>query len=37
MFHVEQNDHIIRNKSDFEETWKYIDNNPVQWVLDGKA
>ena len=30
-------DHIIRNKSDFEETWKYIDNNPVQWVLDGKA
>ena len=22
---------------DFEETWKYIDNNPLQWVLDGKA
>lgn len=30
-------DHILRNRSDFEETWKYIDNNPLQWVLDGKA
>ena len=30
-------DHIIRNQPDFEETWKYIDNNPLQWVLDGKA
>ena len=30
-------DHIIRNQLDFEETWKYIDNNPLQWVLDGKA
>ena len=30
-------DHIIRNRSDFEEIWQYIDNNPLQWVLDGKA
>ncbi len=30
-------DHIIRNQPYFEETWKYIDNNPLQWVLDGKA
>ena len=30
-------DHIIRNQPDFEETWKYIDNNPLRWVLDGKA
>ena len=30
-------DHIIRNQPDFEETWKYIDNNPLQWVLVGKA
>ena len=30
-------DHIIRNQPDFEETWKYIDNNPLQWVLDGKT
>lgn len=30
-------DHIIRDHHDFEETWKYIDNNPLQWVLDGKA
>ena len=30
-------DHIIRDNHDFEEIWKYIDNNPTQWVLDGKA
>ena len=30
-------DHVIRNHSDFEEIWQYIDNNPLQWVLDGKA
>ena len=30
-------DHIIRDHHDFEEIWKYIANNPTQWVLDGKA
>ena len=28
---------IWPNYSDFEEIWQYIDNNPLQWVLDGKA
>ena len=23
--------------SDFEEIWQYIDNNPLQWVLDKKV
>ena len=30
-------DHIIRDQQDYDEVWKYIDNNPLQWVLDGKA
>ena len=30
-------DHIIRDQQDYDEVWKYIDNNPVQWVIDGKA
>ena len=30
-------DHVIRNRHDFEEIWSYIDHNPLQWVLDGKA
>ena len=30
-------DHIIRNRQDYEEIWQYIDNNPLQWILDGKA
>ena len=30
-------DHVIRNQPDFEEIWQYIDNNPLQWVLDGKV
>ena len=29
-------DHIIRNRHDFEEIWQYIDQNPLQWVLEGK-
>ena len=39
LLHIQKyyHDHIIRNQLDFEETWKYIDNNPLQWVLDGKA
>ncbi|WP_455499984.1 transposase [Gemmiger sp.] len=30
-------DHVIRNQQDYDEVWKYIDNNPIQWVIDGKA
>lgn len=29
-------DHIIHNQHDFEEIWQYIDQNPLQWVLEGK-
>lgn len=29
-------DHIIRNQHDYEETWKYIDNNPTNWILKHK-
>ncbi len=27
-------EHVIRNESDFQETWKYIDNNPTKWSMD---
>ena len=27
-------DHVIRSQQDFEEIWRYIDNNPLQWLLD---
>ncbi len=27
-------DHIIRNKTDFEKIWNYIDTNPLRWELD---
>ena len=30
-------DHIIRSQSDYDEVWQYIENNPIQWVIDGKA
>ena len=26
-------DHIIRNQHDYDETWEYIDNNPINWIL----
>ena len=29
-------EHVIRNRQDFEEIWRYIENNPMQWILDGK-
>lgn len=29
-------DHIIRNQQDYEEIWRYIENNPLKWVLDKK-
>lgn len=28
------NDHIIRNKADYERIWNYIDTNPIKWNLD---
>ena len=27
-------DHVIRNKSDYQEIWKYIDGNPSVWKED---
>lgn len=27
-------DHIIRNRRDYEEIWKYIHENPLRWHLD---
>jgi len=27
-------DHIIRNENDYNEIWKYIDNNPIKWYED---
>ena len=29
-------DHIIRNQHDYNETWKYIENNPINWILKHK-
>ena len=26
-------DHIIRNQQDYDETWQYIENNPMKWKL----
>ncbi|HOP11047.1 MAG TPA: hypothetical protein PK629_06125 [Oscillospiraceae bacterium] len=28
------NDRIIRNEQGYREAWKYIDENPLKWVLD---
>jgi hypothetical protein len=27
-------DRIIRNEKEYQETWKYIDENPVRWLED---
>ncbi len=27
-------DHIIRNQSDYDRIWRYIDENPIKWELD---
>ena len=27
-------DHIIRSEKEYQEIWKYIDNNPAKWALD---
>ena len=29
-------DHIIRNQEDYNETYNYIENNPLKWVLTHK-
>ena len=26
-------DHVIRNQQDYNEAWKYIENNPRKWVI----
>ena len=26
-------DHVIRNQQDYDETWEYIENNPIQWEI----
>lgn len=28
------NDHIIRDKEDYNKIWEYIDTNPLKWELD---
>lgn len=27
-------DHVIRNERDYQEVWKYIEENPMRWELD---
>ena len=27
-------DHVIRNERDYQEIWKYMDENPLRWQLD---
>lgn len=27
-------DHVIRNQKDFDEVWKYIENNPRKWLME---
>lgn len=26
-------DHVIRNQQDYDETWRYIENNPQKWLM----
>jgi len=30
-------DHIVRNQSDYNECWDYIDKNPQKWIADKKG
>ena len=34
LFQTSFYDHIIRNRDDYNETLKYIDNNPINWYYD---
>ncbi len=27
-------DHIVRNREEYQQIWKYIDENPLKWQLD---
>jgi len=27
-------EHVIRNETDYQQTWEYIDNNPARWTED---
>ena len=26
-------DHVIRNQQDYDEVWRYIENNPRKWLM----
>ena len=30
-------DHVVRNEAELLEIRRYIENNPLQWLLDGKT
>ena len=30
-------DHIIRGQQDYDETWQYIDGNPLKWILENNG
>ena len=30
-------DHVIRNVQDYRDTWEYIENNPMKWMLMHRA
>ena len=34
VFQRSYHDHIIRNQSDYDEIWQYIDENPLKWQSD---
>lgn len=34
VFQRSYHDHIIRNQSDYDEIWQYIDENPLRWKSD---
>ena len=34
LWHRSYHDHIIRDETDFQARWNYIENNPAKWVLD---
>ena len=29
-------DHVIRNEHDYNETWDYIEYNPINWIIKNK-